>query len=190
MSGRVVAVLGISGVGKTTMVSTFIRHHPWAHSVRGSALLKEASAVSDTEALRTASASDIQANQDRLTSAFSELRRRHPDRHIIFDGHSLIDNDNGLVIVPTATFAQLAPSLILFVEDDPNAILTRRLADVRRVRPRRSVNEIAAHQHTAKETALGYGYALCIPCVAIRSGNFPVFEKVLLANFHQSLRTL
>jgi adenylate kinase len=183
MMGRVVAVLGISGVGKTTMVSTFTRHHPWAHSVRASALLNEAVEITDTEALRTASASVIHANQDRLTSAFSELRRRHPDRHIIFDGHSLIDNDKGLVIVPPATFVKLAPNLIVFLEEDANTILARRLADVDRVRPRRSAEEIAAHQYAAKEVALEYGATLTIPCLIIRSGDSATFEAALKREF-------
>lgn len=167
------------------MVSAFTQRHPWAHSVRASALLKEASAVSDTEALRTASASDIHANQDRLTSAFSELRRRHPNRHIIFDGHSLIDNDDRLVIVPTTTFVQLAPDMIVFLEDDENAILARRLADVGRVRPHRSADEIAVHQNAAKEAAFEYASALSISCATVHSEDFQAFEESLLANFQQ-----
>lgn len=179
MTGHVVAVLGISGVGKTTMVSAFTRRHPWAHSVRASALLKEAVAVHDTEALRTASAPDIQANQDHLAAAFADLRHRHPDRHIIFDGHSLIDNDQGLVTVPVSTFLRLSPDLIVFLEDDPDVILARRLADVGRARPQRSSDEIRVHQDVAKEAALGYGAALPVPCIIIRSGDNPAFEAAL-----------
>lgn len=183
MSGRVVAVLGISGVGKTTMVSAFTRRHPWAHSVRASALLKEAAAVTDTEALRTASASDIHANQNQLVSAFSDLRRLHPDRHIIFDGHSLIDNNDGLVIVPTAVFINLAPDLIVFLEDNPETILARRLADVGRMRPTRSAEEIAAHQQAAKEAAIRYGVALGVSCFVVRPGEDTAFEQSLLSAF-------
>ena len=53
------------------------------------------------------------------------------------------------------------------------------------MRPYRSVDEMAAHQHTAKEAALGYENALRIPCAAVRSVDFPAFEEILLANFHQ-----
>lgn len=169
------------------MVSAFTQRHSWAHSVRASALLKEAAAITDTEALRTASAADIHANQDRLASAFSELRHRHPDRHIIFDGHSLIDNDEGLVVVPTATFVQLAPNMIVFLEDVATTILARRLADVERVRPHRSAEEIAAHQHAAMEAAMGYSAALSVPCLIIRSGDSMAFDETLEREFVGSL---
>ncbi len=181
MNGRVVAVLGISGVGKTTMVSAFTQGHPWVHSIRASALLKEVAAVDDVEILRTASAADIRANQDRLALAFSELRRRHPDHHIIFEGHSLIDNDEGVVVVPTTTFVKLSPDLIIFLEDSADAILTRRLADAGRIRPRRSTEEISAHQQAAKEAALCYSAALAIPHVIIQSGDAAAFEAALEA---------
>lgn len=183
MSGRVVAVLGISGVGKTTMVSVFTRLHPWIHGVRASALLKEAATVTDVEALRTVSAPDIHANQERLTAAFSDLRRRHPERHIIFDGHSLIDNDQGLVIVPTAVFVQLAPNRIVFIEDDAEAILTRRLADASRVRPRRSAEEILIHQQAAKEAAFSYAVTLAIPFSVVTSGDRATFAAALEGEF-------
>lgn len=183
MTGRVVAVLGISGVGKSTMISAFARLHPSVHGASASALLKQATAVTDSEALRTAAVSDIHDNQQRLISAFSDLRRRHPERHVIFDGHSLIDNDQGLVIVPIAVFTGLAPNLIVFLEDGAEAILTRRLADASRVRPRRSVEEITAHQRMAKEAAFGYGAALNIPCFVIQSGDDAAFTTVLEQEF-------
>jgi adenylate kinase len=186
MRGRVVAVLGISGVGKTTMVTAFTQGRPWVHSIQASTLLKEATAATNTEALRTASATDIHANQDRLTSAFSELRRRHPDRHIIFDGHSLIDNDEGVVVIPTSTFVRLAPDMIMFLEDAADAILVRRAADVGRVRPRRSADEITSHQNTAKDAAFRYASTLRIPYATIRSGDFISFEERLLIAFQQN----
>jgi adenylate kinase len=179
MNGRVVAVLGISGVGKTTMVSNFTAKHAWVHSVRASNLLKEAVAVTDTEALRKVSAPDIQSNQDRLTIAFNSLRRAKPDRHIIFDGHSLIDNDDGLVIIPADIFREIAPNLIVYLEDDPNTILARRSADIGRIRPTRTLNEITRHQDIAKEAAINYGVILSVECRVVQSGDSRTFEHAL-----------
>jgi adenylate kinase len=187
MNGRVVAVLGISGVGKTTMVSSFTDRHPWAHSVRASALLKEMVAVDDTEVLRTAPAPDIQSNQDLLAAAFRNLRRRLPDRHIIFDGHSLIDTNQNLVIVPAEIFEEIAPSLIVFIESNPETILVRRCTDVGRVRPQRTSEQISHHQELAREAALDYGCALSVPCKIIESGDSESFERVLLAAFEQHI---
>lgn len=183
MKGRVVAVLGISGVGKSTMISAFARLHPSVHGASASALLKQATAVTDSESLRTAAASDINDNQQRLIAAFSDLWRRHPERHVIFDGHSLIDNDQGLVIVPNDVFVGLAPNRIVFIEDNAEAILTRRLADANRIRPRRSAEEIAAHQRMAKEAAHGYAVTLAIPFSAIQSGDDQTFAAALEGEF-------
>lgn len=189
MKGRVVAVLGISGVGKSTMISAFTQRHPSVLGVGASALLKQATAVMDTETLRTAAVSDIHANQQRLVSTFSDLRLRNPERHVIFDGHSLIDNDQGLVIVPTDVFVGLAPNRIVFIEDNADAILTRRLADASRIRPRRSAEEIAAHQRMAKEAACGYAVKLAIPFSTIQSGDDATFAATLEGEFDASTPT-
>lgn len=180
MSGSIVAVLGLSGAGKTTIVSKFVEHYPWAYSVSAGSLLKDAMAVTDSEELRTAMAAGIYSNQGRLVAAFRELRCRHPNLHIIFDGHSLIDNDHGLVVVPTETFRQIAPDLIIFLEEDPDVIASRRVADKFRSRPIRNAKELAKHQAIAKEAALEYGRSLSVECRVIASSDHHEFEKIIL----------
>ncbi|MBF0394650.1 MAG: AAA family ATPase [Alphaproteobacteria bacterium] len=165
------------------MVSAFTRKHPWVQAVSAGSLLRGALMTDDTEALRTATASNIHANQDRLVAAFAERRRRDPEHHVIFDGHTLIDNDQRLVIVPVSVFRDLAPALIVFLEDDPLLIHARRLADPGRVRPRRSSDEIDAQQRTAKETALAHASVLAVPCAMVGSGDHAAFEAALIGAF-------
>ena len=81
------------------------------------------------------------------------------------------------------TYVQLASNSIVFLEDDVEAILERRVADAERERPVRSAEKLAVHQHTAKEAAFGYGAALGIPCAAIGSGDHTAFEECLLGAF-------
>lgn len=179
MNGKVIAVLGISGVGKTTMVSSFVESHPSVLSIRASELLNRERPEANPEFFRIAASSDIHKNQDHITTAFDKFKRSAFGRHIIFDGHSLIDNGQGLVVIPIQIFRKIAPDIIIFIEENPEVIVSRRLADVSRTRPQRTVRELSEQQTLAKDTANEYGRVLSAPCHIVHSGDFEVFEYLL-----------
>jgi len=183
MHGRVAAVFGISGVGKTTMISSFTREHPWAHAVKGSSLLLAATSQADSEKLRAVPADEVSANQERLVAAFADLRAAHPDRHIIFDGHSIIDTDQTLMVIPADVIVRLEPSAIIFLEEAPSVISARRAADSARARPARSPEQLSRHQSLAKEMAQAYAKALSLPCHVIGTAEVQAFEQILLTTF-------
>lgn len=183
MHGCVATVFGISGVGKTTMISGFTRKHPWVHAVRASSLLMSATHSVDSERLRAAPASEVSANQEQLVSAFSNLRAAHPDRHVIFDGHSIVDNDQGLLVIPTDVIVRLRPNAVVFIEENPNVIAARRAADTARIRPIRTVDELTAHQALAKETAHSYAKTLLLSFQVIGSSDPETFERSMLQVF-------
>ncbi len=139
----VVAVLGISGVGKSRMIASFVDQHENFRHVPAGALLRAAllSASEPTgEKLRTTDSESIVQNQFILAHAFAADRAAHPGKIIIFDGHSVIDNDRMLVAVPVEVFAQIDPCAIIFVESEPKRIAAQRAEDQNRVRPTRSQN--------------------------------------------------
>lgn len=179
MNRKIVAVIGISGVGKTTLLESFIQRHPSVVTVSASDLLKRKLSVNDSEELRTASSAAVKSNQDRLVQAFDDFKRSTPHAHILFDGHAIIDNDEGVVTIPTEIYKALTPDLIIFVEDDPNLIASRRDADSSRLRPSRSPQQLEDHQTLALNTSIEYGRNLSIPCEIVRSGDGDAFENVL-----------
>jgi hypothetical protein len=100
----------------------------------------------------------------------NHLRAQVPDRPILFDGHSVIDNDAGLVEIPLAVVAALGPDHIVFVIDDVSEIARRRLEDSRR-RPSRSLDELRRHQELARAVASDYADKLGVPMSIVRAGD-------------------
>lgn len=164
----VVAMFGLSGVGKGWMARAVCARHPMVLHLEASALLR--AALKQTgEALRTATEDVMADNQRRLAAAFAAARAAEPDRPVLFDGHSVIDNDAGLVDIPAAVIAPLNPNHIVFVADSAAAIAARRLADARR-RPLRTEDDLNRHQARAQANAQLYAAAFAIPFEVVRSG--------------------
>jgi adenylate kinase len=124
---RVVAVFGLSGVGKSWLISRFASANPVVH-VQAGQLLGEAKAaisgnVATYEELRIGTVLD---NQALLIRAFSEIIS-DAVQPIIFDEHCVVDNGDQLVEIPVEVIAALSASGIVFVKSQPGGIVERRL---------------------------------------------------------------
>lgn len=121
-----IAVFGISGVGKTRLVSEFVLGNgDYLHAQASELIKRGLQAVVDSNVLRTASAAKIANNQLGLIHAYDELRKANPNQHVLFDGHSVIDTDKGLVDIDIGVIKSLDPALIVFIEDAVEAIVAR-----------------------------------------------------------------
>jgi len=149
----VVAMFGLSGVGKRWIARQVCARHPVVLHLEASALLRAALNQSG-EAFRTAAEDVMADNQRRLAEAFVSAHAAEPDRPVLFDGHSVIDNDSGLVDIPAAVIAPLRPDHIVFVADTGAAIASRRAADTRHW-PLRTADDLGQHQARA---LLGSGH--------------------------------
>jgi len=155
----IVGVFGISGVGKTRLVGAAISSMPGALHLQGSSLIKQglAAPLICSEALRKAGGDRIICNQRLLIAMFYRVVAEHSTSLVIFDGHLLIDTENGLIEVPQTVIAELQPKLLVHVEADPTLISSRRHADHNRTRPLRRTRTLAAHQ--ARSRAMCRVYA-------------------------------
>lgn len=185
MTGRIVVVLGISGVGKTHMISSFVDRHPWVKRLSASALLKDAVSAVSTEALRTAPATTITSNQHQLLTAFQAYRQEIPDQDIIFDGHSVIDNGQELVCVPVSIFEKIGPDSIIFLNETPEIIFNRRQKDIDRTRPHRTLEQIANYQRIALGQAKLYGQKLAIPFTIMNATDTEIFNNEVFKIFRR-----
>jgi adenylate kinase len=154
-------VFGISGVGKTSACETFIARHPEWLYVRASALMSEA-LTATPEALRTASAERITANQAVLGDRLHARRADQLDRPILVDVHGVIDNDRELVRVPLATVASLDPDGLILLEAPAHVVAARRQGDAR-ARPRRTVPELIHEIAAEHEAVRAFAEALRLP---------------------------
>ncbi|OWY15564.1 hypothetical protein B6V72_03005 [Thioclava sp. F34-6] len=158
-----IALVGISGVGKTTLLKGAANVRPFLH-LEASKLIKEEIALSKqkfeiADNLRSA---EVVGNQSALLKAF----HRRTDREaglVVLDGHTVLDTGSQLQRIPPSIFAEMNLHSLLFLQDDPEAIRHRRSADIARVRPKRSTDEIRHLQEVAILTAADIALKLAIP---------------------------
>ena len=150
---RRIALLGLSGVGKSTLIRRLHKKVPLIH-LQASALIKAEQAYraqrpESSECLRLGAIVD---NQSLMIAAFQRAVTE-ADVPIVFDGHSVIDGHNGLVEIPTSVFAQLTLDAIFYLSAEPRLIFERREKDARRDRPLRNIQTLDQHQLIAHKTA-------------------------------------
>lgn len=150
---RCVALLGLSGVGKSTLIGQVATCTPLLH-LQASNLIKSeqrrrAHAPDSSEALRTGS---VLNNQGLMIAAFERLTRT-TTLPVVFDGHSLIDSRDGLLEIPSAVFTALGLDAVAFLAADPAVIFERRRSDAERERPARAPGLLAEHQSLAEAAA-------------------------------------
>ena len=80
---------------------------------------------------------------------------------LLIDAHGVIDNDRELVRVPVSAVRPLRPDLLVLLQASPVQIAARRVQDLR-VRPSRSIEEIAHEIQAEYETVQGYATELGI----------------------------
>jgi adenylate kinase len=175
---KVIAVFGLSGVGKSWLISRFANGNPVAH-VQASQLLREAKAalsgsVTTSEELRTGAVLD---NQALLVRAFS-AKIANATQPIIFSGHCVVDDGNQLLEIPAEVIAALSVSGLIFVQSQPTAIVERRLKDITRTRPARSVEEIEFHQNRAMSVCAEYAKRLRLGLHVVHAGDEGLFASV------------
>jgi len=150
MKQRVVALTGISGVGKTTYLRKLSTTHVFQHLTGGTliAAAREQSSIA-RDSMRHA---DLEENQQLLIQGF-KLERDPRANLIIMDGHVVVDNGFGLTRISSAVFEAIDASMMLHLEADPERIFKNRSEDSSRSRPAWDVETLAHHQETSREHA-------------------------------------
>lgn len=166
-----IAILGLSGVGKSSLIKRIRETVPLLH-LEASGLIKaeqanRARAPDSSEALRTGAVID---NQSLMIAAYKR-EAAATDLPVVFDGHSIIDGQNGLIEIPASVFSELELDAICYMEADPHLIAERRSADVGRERPHRDVPTLEQHQHLAKTRARRIAEAIGRPFILIADGD-------------------
>jgi adenylate kinase len=179
---KVIAVVGLSGVGKTAMLRQLSSRFPVMH-LQASALIKTeltrlATETPTSEQLRTGRVLD---NQAALVIGFRNAVRGY-DGVVLFDGHTVIDTGDCLIEIPTSVFADLQCDQIVVVTEDSHEIARRREADFGRKRPVRSPLAIRDQQKRSTEVAQQIAMSLRIPCV-IQSGSSLISIESIVREF-------
>jgi adenylate kinase len=180
---KVVTVFGLSGVGKSWMISRYAAAANVAH-IQASQLMRDARAALvgvrvTSEQLRRGPVLD---NQSLLTDAFAKVLATEA-RPIIFDGHCLIDAGEQAIEIPVDVIRQLHPSGIVLVCAPADEIAGRRKSDTSRHRPVRTSSALSAQQNRCVAICTDYAERLGIRFDQVRSGDEPDFAQCLIHFF-------
>ena len=153
-AGRLVVIVGIPGVGKTTLVTRVVevlrgRGKTVTVVSFGSAMLDEARkrGVADRDMLRKLPLAEQRALQTTAALAIASLS----EEYVVVDTHAFIKTPAGYYPgLPAHVIEALRPSNLISVHARPEEIYNRRVSDATRNRDRVSIddikNELAFHQ--------------------------------------------
>lgn len=184
MKPFIVAIVGLSGVGKSTLLKGIVEQVPFQH-LQASALIKQAreelsKASISTDQLRQANIDD---NQALLIQGFAHAIDQTA-RVVVLDGHTIIDTPTGLVRIEPDVFRQIDVQQFVFLAAPPATIHSRRSSDASRKRPVRTEEELREHQHQALLSAFESAQALDVPLTVVTP------DKIaLLVQLFKRLRT-
>lgn len=181
MTRMVGIVSGVSGVGKTWLLEKVGATVPMK-ILSASALIRDGIAqregeITSQDHLRYR---DINDNQTALLEAFK--RNIEPDNNlVILDAHFVIDSHHGLVDVELDVFREIEPRFVVFVEDEPSKIFSKRKRDASRLRPERSIDYISKLQEVSIAAARHISHSLSIPIYFVNAGDTDGLARILSA---------
>ncbi len=166
---RVIALVGLSGVGKSTLLASVAKAVPFT-SLQASTLIKgellhrrQVLILQDT--LREA---PIDANQALLVASFH--RNAPASGLVVLDGHTLIDTPTGIAEIGAEVFGAIEVRHFVVLTALPEIISMRRTLDCRRKRPERTIEEIHRQQEQSLAVARSTAHTLGVPITVIETG--------------------
>lgn len=175
MENTIVALVGISGVGKTTFLKRLGKRLNFQHLTAGSLIARARTAEDGArDRLRMA---DLDENQRLLIEGFALAH--DPDAAlIILDAHVIIQGPSDLSMICSEVFSSLNVSIMAHLEADPSQIGDNRRNDVNRDRPALSTEELECHQIMSHSHAkaissdLGIEFKALTHCDEASFGNY------------------
>lgn len=165
---RVVALTGISGVGKSFAAKKLSLLTPITHLSASSVILKEKHIGNEiSSAKEHLRLGNLDENQQLLVAG---MKRAVSGSYqtVLLDCHVVIHGKNGLQKLPAQVFEHCKVEAFIFVQDTPEKIRDRREEDKEnRTRPLLSAEALAEHQKVALDHCSAICFELKIPLLVL-----------------------
>lgn len=178
---QVIAVFGLSGVGKSTTVQRVVTASGGAAAAvnAGDLIRQRLRDQRSTEMLRFLPAEQIQRNQEFLIEELASVRTTVSAPVLLLDGHCVIDNGEQLVPIPIKVIKRLDLAALVFVQGEAVDIRARRLADGGRSRPILSSAELAKQQKCALAVCASYASGLGLRLTVVTAEQWRSVMRVI-----------
>lgn len=179
MTNKVVALLGLSGIGKSTTLENLSSKITFQH-LQASTIIKARRAKLESEALSNDDLRNlsIDENQQLLIDGFKDTLQPSPAL-VILDGHSAIETPTGIILIEPEVFAAIGIEHLIFLSDDSRAIAQRRDNDQLRKRPAASEIQLRAFQDIALAQAAAIARELDITMTVLKPSHTQGLAKLL-----------
>jgi adenylate kinase len=148
MKKKIVALTGLSGVGKSTLITAIAARLPLQH-LQASALIKKGRETSgDAIGHDRLRYSDLDENQLLLVRGLNAAIDQTAQL-VVLDSHTLIEREADEFLVEPRVFASVGICGMIFLREEPLEILRRRQSDRSRIRPIKDEAFLAASQANA-----------------------------------------
>jgi adenylate kinase len=175
---NIIAVLGVSGVGKTSAIKRLGEQHPLLH-LQASDLLKAAyirqGVPQTSEQLRLGA---VASNQRILIDEF-QTAVRDTLLPVVFDGHSVIEGAHGLEFVDWNIFKAIGAQRLVFLESTPQKIHSQRMRDTARKRAPQSVENLELVQEAARRHSELIARKLGVPFLVVAQHDAAAFRSAI-----------
>lgn len=171
---KVVAVFGLSGVGKSTTVAKVeAEADGLVASVNAGDLIgRRLTGGRETDGLRLLSADEIRSNQELLVEELAVVRMAPGSPVLLLDGHCVIDNGRELVWIPVDVVERLGIAAVVYLTGDSGEIRARRRSDSSRERPDLDKDELARHQQSGLAACMSYSVELGLPMMVVSPAEY------------------
>ena len=183
---KVIGLTGLSGVGKSTLLASLANEISFQHLQAG-ALVREGRRIQENRAIGhdTLRFANIEENQRLLVEGFA-LKVDRTAGLVVLDGHTIIEQSNALTKIESAVFEAIGIHKMIFLKDDPGAILARRKADVTRKRSLMDVEELADIQVQAQSQAEVICRELNVPLLVFLPSDIRDIQREFSSNVYYS----
>ncbi|MEO1151000.1 MAG: AAA family ATPase [Pseudomonadota bacterium] len=176
---KVIALAGLSGVGKTTFLKSLNTRDKFVH-LEASKIIKLQKAalegnIPTSEDLRLG---DLDDNQKLLILGIEEIAKSDAELAVL-DCHTVIDDGKELIRITSDVFKTLGVKLFVFLQGTPAKIKEHREKDSSRERPLRSEFELMEHQNVGISHTEAICAVLNIPCKILTNLQSTEMDEIL-----------